>query len=470
MAAASSTCSTERYLPSEKYNLNLILTYKMRFTKYLFSIILITGCFLAHAQQQSSTLTLQQCLQIAIRNNLTAKQDSITAEQDKVYFNQAKENLLPYISGGASRDFTSGRALNPVTNTYITQSVTSDNYNASGSITVFNGLALQNAIKQAKLAYQSGKMNFQAAKDLVTVNVITNYLQVLDAKDQLVQDSSQLAVAKETLDRVEILETQGANKNGSDVYDARGSFQNARVNVVSAQNNLSAAILSLYQLMNVPYNPNVQLQALSAEDLKGDSGINPEDVYNTALNTLADIKAATLMRQSAEKEVSYYRGLLWPQLVLGSGIATNYSNLNTSSYFDQFRNNYGTYVQIGLNIPIFTNWSRHNNITLAKLNLENQRYLEENTKIQVRQNIESAYYNMVSAYRRYTSLQDEVNAYTESFRISKIRYEAGVLNSVDFVTSKNNMDGAAIALISARYDYLIYSKILDYYQGKIPTF
>lgn len=442
----------------------------MRLTKYLFSLILLSSCFFAYAQQQSNVLTLQQCLQVAIRNNLTAKQDSITAEQGKIGFLQAKENLLPGITGSAGRDITSGRALNPQTNTYITQSVTSDNYSAGGSVTLFNGLALQNAVKETKLAYQSGKMNFQAAKDLITVNVITAYLAVLDAKDQLNQDSSALAVAKENLDRVEILETQGDNKNGSDVYDARGSYQSSVVNVVSGQNNLSASVLNLYQLMNIPYNPNAQLQPLNAEDLKGDNGINPEDVYNTALTSLADIKAATLERQSAEAEVRSSRGQLWPSLVLSSGISTYYSGINNSAYFSQFRNNYGTSVGLSLNIPIFTNWYRHNNVTLAKLNLENQRYIEENTKIQVRQNIESAYYNMVSAYQRYKSLEDEVKAYTESFRISKLRYEAGVLNSVDFVTSKNNMDGANLALISARYDYLIYSKILDYYQGKIPVF
>src|SRR6202012_1866862 len=102
----------------------------------------------------------------------------------------------PYISGGGSRQISSGRAVNPVTNTYITQSVTSDNYNLSGSVTLFNGLALQNAIKQASLAFQSGKMAFQAAKDVVVVKIITNYLQVLDAEELLGQNKSQLAVAK----------------------------------------------------------------------------------------------------------------------------------------------------------------------------------------------------------------------------------------------------------------------------------
>jgi len=439
----------------------------MRSLKYIIILLFVAGAQLSNAQQE--VYTLQQCLQIAIRNNLTAQQDSVTAQTARINYLQAKDNLLPNISGGASRSFTSGR-VQSLTGAYVTQSQTSDSYSASGSITLFNGLALQSAIKQASYAYQSGKMAFQAAKDVVTVNVITNYLQVLDAKEMLNQDTSQLDVAKESLDRSEILEQHGDNKFASDVYDLRGSYQTAKVNLVVAQNNLDAAMLSLFQLMNVPYVKTAQLQPLSAEDLKGDNGINPDEVYNTALATLAQMKAATLMRQSAESEVKYYRGLLYPQFYLGSGVETNYSNLEPQSYSDQFRNNYGTYVQVGVNIPIFTNLSRRNNLSIAKLNLLNYQYIENNTKIQLKQSVETAYYNMASAYKRYQALEDEVKAYTESFRISKIRYEAGVLNSVDFVTSKNNMDGAQLALISARYDYIIYSKILDYYQGKLASF
>jgi outer membrane protein len=440
----------------------------MRSLKYLLVLFLIAEAAISNAQQ--TTYSLQQCLSIAIKNNLTAQQDSITAQTARINFLQSKENLIPYITGGASRDLTSGRALNPVTNTYITQSVTSDNYNVTGSVTLFNGLALQSAIKQASYAYQSGKMAFQAAKDIVTVNVITNYLSVLDAKDMLNQDTSQLDVAKESLDRSEILEQHGDNKFASDVYDLRGSYQTAKVNLVVAQNNLDAAVLSLFQLMNVPYDKTAILQPLNAEDLKGDNGINPDSVYNVALSQLAQMKAATLMRQSAESEVKYYRGLLYPQVFLGGGINTNYSNLNTGDYYGQLRNNYGTYIQLGLNIPIFTNLYRRNNVALAKLNLLNYQFIENNTKIVLKQSVEQAFYNMASAFRRYQALDEEVKAFSESFRISKIRYEAGVLNSVDYVTSKNNMDGAKLALISARYDYIIYSKILDYYQGRLGAF
>jgi outer membrane protein len=438
----------------------------MRFSKYFLTLVLFACGYLAQAQQDT-VITLQQCLDIAIKNNLSVKQASVTAEQAHVGLDQAKDNLIPYITGGANRNLTSGRALNPVTNAYITQSVTSDNYNLSGSVTVFNGLALQSAIKQASLAYQSGKMAYQAAKDMVTVNVITSYLLVLDAKELLGQNESQLAVAKENLDIASTKENYGANTTASTFSDLKGAYASSKVNVVQGQNSLDAAKISLFQIMNIPYTKNTQLQPLTGQDLIGDKDVNAEQVYETALAQLAEVKAATLMRQSAEKGVQYAKGLLYPSLFLAGGIQTNYSNLNTQSYYGQFRNNYGTDLEIGLNIPIFTNHVKKNGVALAKLNLLNYEYIEEGTKVQVKQSVETAWANMMGAYNRYNALQDEATAYTESYRVQKIRFDAGVITSDLFLLAKNNMDAAELNLIAARYDYLIYSKILDYYQGKL---
>ncbi|HWD89105.1 MAG TPA: TolC family protein [Mucilaginibacter sp.] len=441
-----------------------------RITKYFLTFILLAGSAIAYGQKTDTVLTLQQCLDIAIRNNLTVKQDSVTAELARVSYTQAKDNLIPNITGGASRNLSSGRAVNPVTNTYVTQSVTSDNYNLNGTVTLFNGLALQSAIKQTSLAYQSGKMAFKAAKDVVVVNVITNYLQVLDAQEILGQSKSQLAVAKENLDIATTKEKYGANLTASTLTDFQGAYASSKVGVVQAQNSLNLAKLSLFQLMNIPYNKYAKLQPLNAQDLQGQYGANPDSVYNTALQQLAQVKAATLMRQSAEKGVKYAKGGLFPQLVLGGGIGTNYSNLNTQSYYSQFRNNYGTYVQLGLNIPIFTNHIRKNAVANAKLNLLNYEYIEDNVKIQLKQSVETAYYNMTNAYDRYRALDTAAKAYAESYRVQKIRLDAGVITSDLFLLTKNNLDAANLNLISARFDYYIYSKILDYYQGKLSSF
>ncbi|RYY05949.1 MAG: TolC family protein, partial [Sphingobacteriaceae bacterium] len=67
----------------------------------------------------------------------------------------------------------------------------------------------------------------------------------------------------------------------------------------------------------------------------------------------------------------------------------------------------------------------------------------------------------------YRTLQNQVRSYTESFKAIEVKFNAGVGNSVDYTVAKNKLDAANINLISARYDYILRMKILDYYQGKM---
>lgn len=453
-----------------------------RITKYFLTLILLTGSIVAYGQKTDTVLTLQQCLDIAIKNNLQVRQSDRNAQSAGIDLRQSKENLLPNIGGNIGRTYSTGHSYSSVTGSYSNNSQFQDSYGVSGQMVLFNGFYLLNAVKSASLTYQAGKMDFQAAKDVVTVNVITNYLSILDNQEILNANKSQLAAQQETVNRMEILEQQGANKFASDLTDQKGQLEGNKVQVVMQQNNLDAAKLSLFQLMNIPYQPDTRFEPLNAQDLSGNNGIDPNKAYQVALQQFAAVKSAMLKRESAEKFLASQRGNYWPQLTLGAGLGTVYNNkaqklvgpdstqvLQNIGYNEQFKNNYSSTVSIGLNIPIFYNGVRRNNVSKAKLNLLNARDVEENSKIVLKQQVEQAYYNMQSAYKRYQALQEQVKAYTESYRIYKIRFDAGVLTSVDLILAKNYLDAATVNLISAKYDYFIDSKILDYYQGKLTS-
>jgi outer membrane protein len=449
----------------------------MRFSKYILTLLFITGTLGVYAQVADTAFTLQKCLDIAVKNNLQVKQSGINAESARIDLRQSRENLLPSIGANASRSFYNGRGISPITNAYVNQSQTNDSYNLNGNLTLFNGFALQNAIKSASLAYQAGKMNFQAAKDVITVQVIVGYLAILDNQEILNASKNALAVQQETVNRMNVLEQQGANKAASDLTDQKGALASNEVSVVNAQNNLDASKVNLFQLMNIQFQPGASFEGLNAEDMQGDYGADPNKIYETALQQFAAVKAATLTRQSAEKNVSALRGALLPSITLGGNLSTAYSNTasqqdssgvsHSVAYRDQLKNNYNSSIALGLNIPIFSNGIKRNTLAKAKLNAMYQKDVEETSKIALKQNIEQAYYNMMASYKKYQSLNEQVKAYTESFRIYKLRFDAGVLTSVDFIIAKNNLESATVNLISARYDYIVNSKILDYYQGKL---
>lgn len=425
----------------------------------------------ASAQTPDTALTLQQCLDIAIKNNLLVKQSELDVERNRISYQQARENMLPSLNGSVDHSISDGRSLNPSTNQYVTTQFTSATYGLNSSLTLSSGLTLQNAVKQTSLAYQAGKMDFQQAKDNLTLNIITSYLQVLNAEDQLTQANSQSAVSQKQEERQEVLNKDGAVLPSA-YYDLKGQAAADKLNVVNAKSALDIARLILLQLMNVPYNKNVKIQRQLADQLPMQYNETADQIYSKALTDLAYVKAAELRRQSAEKGVQVAKGAMIPSVSLGGNLGTNYSSSanssgTTSGYVNQLQNNYGTSLGLGVSVPILNYFQNRNKVKLAKLDLLNTQYVEQNVRIQLRENIDQAYVNMAAAYDRYKLLVEQVDAFGESFRIAEIRFNAGVLTSVDFLIVKGNLDRAKTSLISSRYDYLIRTKILDYYQGRL---
>ncbi|WP_448701256.1 TolC family protein [Mucilaginibacter sp. AW1-3] len=443
----------------------------MKYLKYILPVFFILlNVNTGSAQTPDTVLTLQQCLDIAIKNNLVVKQSEIQLERNRISYQQARENMLPSFNGSVDHSISDGRSLNPSTNQYVTNQFTSATYALNSSLTLSSGLTLQNAVKQTSLAYQAGKMDFQQAKDNLTLNIIASYLQVLNAEDQLTQAYTQSAVSQKQEERQAVLNKDGAVLPSA-YYDLKGQAAADKLNAVNAKSTLDIAKLTLLQLMNVPYNKNVRIQRQLADQLPTQYNETADQIYSKALTDLAYVKAAELRRQSAEKGVQVAKGALIPSVSLGGNLGTNYSSTanggTNTSYVNQLQNNYGTSFGVGINVPILNYFQNRNRVKLAKLDLLNTQYIEQNTRIQLRENIDQAYVNMVAAFDRYKLLVEQVDAFAESFRIAEIRFNAGVLTSVDFLIVKGNLDRAKTSLISSRYDYLIRTKILDYYQGRL---
>ncbi len=470
--------------------------------KYTVAIITLFVSVVNAQQMPDSVLTLQQCIDIGVKNNLLVKQSELQMETSRIYWNQARENLLPTLNGNISHTISEGRSINSFTNSYINQPVTSASYGLSSSLILSSGLSLQNSIKQTALAYQAGKMDFEQAKNNLTLNLIIAYLQVLSSEDQLKQANTQLEVSQKQVERTEILSKEGAVPP-SQLYDLRGQFAGDQGNVINARNTLDIAKLNLLQLMNVQYRKDIRFQRQMSDNTPSTYGQNADEVYAVALSDFALVKAGALRRQSAEKGVKAAKGALLPQLALSGGLNTNYSsvaqrsafidsstvatnlftngaggkqvvygrqanyNMQNISYGDQFRNNYSTNVSLGLRIPILNYFQNKNRISLAKIDLQNAQYTEQTNQVQLRVSVDQAYVNMDAAYERYQLLVKQVDAYNESFRIAETRFNSGVLTSVEFLVVKGNLDRARTSLINAKYDYLIRTKVLDYYQGKL---
>src|SRR5450432_449414 len=470
-----------------------------RYSSWIFIFMLIFHVA-GFSQDSTKYLSIKQCVDLAIKNNLLIQQSEITLETNGVAFRQFRENMLPQISGTASQGMNYGRSVNTFNNTYIDEQNSSGNYALNGNLLLFNGLQLQNAIRQNALFYHASKMDLQQQKDNITLQVINAYLTLLSNQEALYIAIKQASVDSAQVARLDIQNQEGAIPPAT-LYDLKGQYASDQVNVVNAINALEISKVSLFTVLNVPYQRDATYEMVNMNADVNDLRTPSDSIFQTALQVIPNIRATDLRVQSFQKSIAAARGKLYPSLFLYGNLNSNYSSIattnipgtetpqNTGSYVnvggtqydvfatslatqktslgDQIKNNRFQTVGLQLNIPILNYLSARNNVKTAKLNYENAKVLSNASRNQLQQLVEQAWQNLRSAYGQYKGYMEQVHAYGESFRTAEIRFNAGVITSVDYVIAKNNYDRANTNLSAARYNYIFRTKILEYYQGRL---
>lgn len=457
----------------------------------------------ASAQDTASAkiFTLDQCVSLALERNPDVTASRFTMQTDKVSRDEAKAALLPAISGNVSRAVYNGKSINPYTNAYVNQRYTADNYGLNASLVLWHGSSMMNYMRQNALEYEASQKDYQQARDEMTINVILDYLNVLNEEEQLQMAQTQAGVTRQQVARLETLNKSGAIAP-SDLYDMRGQLSANELTELSTQNALESARLDLAQLMNIPYSADMRLAPLPTA-IPGPYGGSVDSIYQYTLAHLAMVQAADLHTKSARKGVRAARGALLPTLSLSGGLYTNYSSAAnsqqltgtsdvttdqyvmvnndklpvyapTSSYQEikvpyskQWKNNFNSGISLNLSVPVLNGFQARSRVRLAKIAESQAAFQQQTVKTQLRQAIERDYLNMRMAYATYVKLAGQTDDYGESFREAKVKFEAGVLNAVEFVLVQNNLDQARLNLIAAKYRYILQTKILDYYQGRL---
>lgn len=424
------------------------------------------------ADTTQQTMDLKMCIDIALKNNAAVQNSMLQSEKEHLNWQQKEIDLLPTLNINITHGVNQGRSIDPYTNSYLNQQLSYANQDLSGSLLLFNGMGLQKLIRQGSLAFQASKQEEQQTKDNLTLNIILAYLQVLTNEELLGLFSKQQEVTFKQVERLELLNNKGAIVPSA-YYDLKGQYANDQLAVVDAKNTLANSKLLLVQLLNIPYTKNIQLAPLTAEQYALADEINPEQVYLTAVENLAIVKAADLNEKSAVMQIKYNRSRYYPSVYLRGGLYSNYSSAaynaehQSISYLNQFNNNLSSNLNIGVTIPLLNAFTTKKQTAIAKINRKEMEIAAQNTRTAIQQLTAQACFNMATAKERYAAIQDQTNAFSESFRTTEIRFNAGAINVVEYLISKNNLDKAKINFATARYDFILRKKIVEFYQGKL---
>lgn len=433
----------------------------MQIRTFAFSLLL-TGSVLVpvSAQQQ---YTLPECIDIALENNRNIKQQELNRRQREIAYSQARADLLPNLNASVGQSFVFGRSIG-LDNTYQNTNSSQTSFGIGADITLFDGLRMKHNIDARRADMQASEADLDKMRDDIIMSVSTAFLQVLLNRELLQIAENQLETTRADLVRRTELVKSGRMAQG-ELYEQEAQLAREELNRVQAASNYRLALLDLAQIMELEQFDDFDVTAPPAGTLIRESTLLASDaVYESALVNRPIIRSMQYRIESSEKELLMTRSQLYPSLSFGANMGTGYykmSGRDNDPFGTQLRNNISNSLGFNLRIPIFNRFQVKNNIHIAELAIANTRLEMDKTKLELRKQIEQAYYNAVGARSRWEAAQKSVTASNEAYRFAEEKYRNGRANAYELFLAKNNQTQAMGEEAQAKYEYAFRLKIIE---------
>ena len=422
----------------------------------------LLGAFQLQAQE---TWDLQRCITHAIEYNLSIKQKEAARNQSEVELNTAQWSRMPNLNGNIGQSFNFGRALQ-ADNTYGNRNTRNTNFSLGTSIPLFTGLQIPNSIALSKLNLKAATEDLAKAKEDISIQVASYFLQVLFNEELTKIARNQVALSQEQLDR-KIAFFRNGKASEAEVLEAKSRLAQDQLSLVQAENNHQLALLDLSQLLELPSPEGFQINVPDIDNFSVHLTL-PEEVYAQAMMNKPAIKAAQYRLQGAEKSIKIAQSGYYPQLSFGAGIGTNYyhlSGIENAPFSTQWDQNMNKYLQFSLSIPIFNRFQTRNRVKSARIQHTALSWQLEESKKALYKEIQQAYYNALAAESKYKSSQSANESAEASFRLMSEKYANGKASATEYNEMRTAWMKALSDGVQAKYEFVYRSKILDFYKG-----
>ncbi|WP_320051703.1 TolC family protein [uncultured Acetobacteroides sp.] len=449
----------------------------MKLRPFSILTLLLIGSVGAQAQEPWG---LERCIQYAISNNITIKQQELNVAISENAVKQAQWSQTPTLSANGSQSVSFGRSLDNTNYTYIDKTAWSGSLGFGSQVTLFGGFNTRNTISKNKLDLQSSLLEVERTKNDISLNIAAAYLQVLFSEEVVSNSEKQVELTKMQVERTQKLVDAG-NLSQSSLLDIRSQQAQEEVTLVNAQNQLVIAYLTLKQLLELSADTPFKVEHPTKMNVNDQYVLsNPNQLFEISQN-LPQIKSSEVKLQSAEKGIMIARSAYYPSFILSAQYGSNYfSPKNTvlgqdpitgapivgkQSISDQLNKNQSTNINLSLRIPIFNSMRTKFSISNARIGYSLAQLDLQQRKNTLYKEISQAHADAVGALKKYAATQKASEALAESFNNIDKKFNVGAANSLDYNTAKNNLSKSESELLQAKYQFIFKTKILDFYKG-----
>ncbi|WP_431166701.1 TolC family protein [Tenacibaculum halocynthiae] len=433
-------------------------------------IVLLITLLSALGGYSQKKWTLKECVNYALENNITIKQNKLNVKLAEKDVDIAKGNFLPDLNGSSRGNFSSGLSQDRNGILQNTQNFNSS-FSLSSGGTIFNGFRNINSKKQAVLGVKGNELDLAKIENDISLNVVNTYLNVLFAKENLAVAVVQAEISKKQIARAKAQFDAGAIPKG-DLLNVQSTASNDAQNIVLQENTLNLALLRLAQLLQIS-SDNFDVEKINIDSPSLSLLYNSSNaVYQKALTNRPEIERAKLNVENSLISLQLAKGAYLPTLTYSLGVSSSFFHqfnnlIRPNDYFLRQINDRISYsAGLSLNIPIFNRFQTKNRVAKSVINKEISEIALESQKLQLQQEIEKSYLDAKAAAKTYEAANISLEAQNEAFKNAQVSYDYGSMTQFDFDQVRNRLVNAEGAMIRAKYDYVFKTKVLKFYFGE----
>ncbi|OQX83138.1 hypothetical protein B6D60_10995 [candidate division KSB1 bacterium 4484_87] len=429
-----------------------------------FSIIFLLMLTVSFAQTETKqTLSLNECIHIALKNNTNIVAAQSYAEMSKAGLISAKGNFLPRVDFYSSWSRRS-EEWNTIRFDELVSSKESYSYQFELQQPVFTGFGNYATYKQRQADYRQKRYNFEWTKQTVVVDVKLKYFNVLKNKQLLNVAEEALRASQKELDRLQEMEKIGAASR-SEVFQQKVRVGEYRLSLVNARNAYVNAKIELNHTMGINVTKEIELMPQKMDTLVAQPELPITDAISMALKNRLDLKAYACQLRGAHANVTAQKSGYFPMVsVFGRYNWWDVQFPQEKKDIDEF-DSYSFGVSLSFNL--FNGFKTKSAVQSARAQVIAEEANLEQAKRQVIWDVKKAFLELNRVMENLQVTEENVAAAEEDYRLASERYRIGAGTLIEQLTAHASLTSAKVERIKAIYDYKYAVTLLDLVTGKL---
>ncbi len=386
---------------------------------------------------------LDRCISYAWENNFSVHLSELDVKIRATDYQQSRNDLLPTLGLQSSVNQNFGRSIDPTTNTYIDVTFFNNGYGISSEMNVFSGFMKLNTIEMQRLNLEAEKNKMQQVRNQVAFAVINSYFDVMlqQGLSSIARENFQLSRDQldYTIKFVEIGKIPGTDLLETEANLAADSFL-----LVQSHNLLEQATLGLKYQMNFPVCDSLAIETLVPSIFSGSiDTLTIEGLFRAASATVPDLTLARNQLLSAQRAVQISKGAFSPRLGAYAGWGSQFMETNRDEfdriipYPDQISNNSNEYLSLGLEIPLFSKFSRNTSLTKSKLQYQQAKVQYDDVTYKLNMTVQKSLTEWRAARAEYESSLSQLAKSRIAYEAAGKKLNNGLINIIEFSIQKN---------------------------------